>query len=82
MVFNYPDGDTVALKQQNSSYYALVRQLGRERVWNDKFNFGDIVARPVDKRENYIKRCIGLPGDTIKIIDEVVYINSCLLYTS
>jgi signal peptidase I len=53
----------------------LVRQLGRERVWNDKFNFGDIVARPVDKRENYIKRCIGLPGDTIQIKDEVVFIN-------
>ncbi len=76
VVFNYPDGDTVALKQQNQSYYALIRQLGRERVWNDKFNFGDIVARPVDKRENYIKRCIGLPGDTIQIIDEVVHINS------
>lgn len=75
VVFNYPDGDTVALKQQNSSYYSLVRQVGRERVWNDKFNFGDIVARPVDKRENYIKRCIGLPGDTLQIIDEVVYIN-------
>ena len=75
VVFNYPDGDTVALKQQNSSYYYLVRHMGRERVWNDKFNFGDIVARPVDKRENYIKRCIGLPGDTIQIIDEVVHIN-------
>ena len=75
VVFNYPDGDTVALKQQNSSYYSLVRQLGHERVWNDKFNFGDIVSRPVDKRENYIKRCIGLPGDTIQIIDEVVQIN-------
>ena len=75
VVFNYPDGDTVALKQQNQSYYSLVRREGRERVWNDKFNFGDIVSRPVDKRENYIKRCIGLPGDTIQIIDEIVYIN-------
>ena len=75
VVFNYPDGDTVALKQQNASYYSLVRHYGRERVLNDKFNFGDIVARPVDKRENYIKRCIGLPGDSIQIIDEVVHIN-------
>jgi signal peptidase I len=75
VVFNYPDGDTVALKQQNQSYYSLVRQAGRERVWTDKYNFGDIVARPVDKRENYIKRCIGLPGDTIQIINEVVFIN-------
>jgi len=76
VVFNYPDGDTVSLKVQNDSYYRLVRNYGRERIWNDKFNFGDIVSRPVDKRENYIKRCIGLPGDTLKIIDQVVYINN------
>ncbi|MBK7214761.1 MAG: signal peptidase I [Bacteroidales bacterium] len=75
VVFNYPDGDTVALKVQNQSYYALVRQFGKERVWSDKFNFGDIVARPVDKRENYIKRCIALPGDSLLIKDQVVYVN-------
>ena len=75
VVFNYPDGDTVALKVQNQSYYALVRDYGRYRVWNDKANFGDIVARPVDKRENYIKRCIGIPGDTLEIKDQVVFIN-------
>jgi signal peptidase I len=39
------------------------------------YNFGEIVARPVDKRENYIKRCIALPGDTLEIRDQVVYIN-------
>lgn len=75
VVFNYPDGDTVALKVQNQSYYSLVREFGHERVWNDKQNFGDITSRPVDKRENYIKRCIGIPGDTLKIVDQVVYIN-------
>jgi len=31
--------------------------------------------RPVDKRENYIKRCIGIAGDTVKLIDAQVYIN-------
>ncbi|MFC6099683.1 signal peptidase I [Olivibacter domesticus] len=31
--------------------------------------------RPVDKRENYIKRAIGVPGDTIAIIDAQVYVN-------
>ncbi len=78
VVFNYPDGDTVALKIQNQSYYHLLRSYGRQRVWNDKLNFGDIVARPVDKRENYIKRCIAIPGDTLEIIDQQVYINGKL----
>ncbi|MEO8795670.1 MAG: signal peptidase I [Daejeonella sp.] len=31
--------------------------------------------RPVDKRENYIKRCIGISGDTLRIINARVYIN-------
>ncbi len=76
VVFNYPEGDTVSTAfQSNSSYYALVKEYGRERVWNDTANFGDIIARPVDKRENFIKRCIGIPGDSVKIIDRQVYVN-------
>lgn len=76
IVFNYPDGDTLSTKfQSNVSYYQFVRQFGRDNVWNNKQYFGDIIARPVDKRENFIKRCIGIPGDTIRIVDRVVYIN-------
>lgn len=33
------------------------------------------VPRPVDKRENYIKRCIAIPGDTLRIVDATVYVN-------
>ncbi len=76
VVFNYPDGDTVStVYQSNASYYALVKEYGRDRVWNDKANFGDIIARPVDKRENFIKRCIGISGDSVQIIDRQVYVN-------
>ncbi len=76
VVFNYPDGDTLSTKfQSNASYYQFVRQLGREGVWNNKQYFGDIIARPVDKRENFIKRCIGIAGDTIRIVDRTVFIN-------
>lgn len=74
VVFNYPDGDTVALNAQDRSYYALVRHYGRDTVCNKKA-FGEIVARPIDKRENYIKRCVGIAGDTLQIIDAQVYIN-------
>ena len=36
---------------------------------------GGLIYRPVDKRENYIKRCIGTPGDVIKIENATVYRN-------
>lgn len=76
VVFNYPAGDTLSLKfQSNVSYYDLVRTYGRRRVMTDKINFGEITTRPVDKRENYIKRCIGLPGDTLEIVNQEVRIN-------
>jgi signal peptidase I len=75
VVFNFPEGDTVALNVQNQSYYALVRAYGRARVWHEKETFGEIVARPVDKRENYIKRCVGIPGDVIELKDGQLYVN-------
>jgi signal peptidase I len=36
---------------------------------------GGLIPRPVDKRENYIKRCVAIPGDTVEIIQSVLYIN-------
>lgn len=76
VVFNFPDGDTLSTRfQSNESYYSLVREYGRDKVWSDKQNFGEIISRPVDKRENFIKRCIGLPGETVNIVNTCVYIN-------
>ncbi len=71
VVFNYPEGDTVALELQNQSYYNLVRELGRETVWQNY----QVVSRPVDKRENYIKRCVGIPGDTLEIVNGEIFVN-------
>lgn len=76
VVFNYPAGDTLSVRfQSNVSYYSLVREYGRNRVWSDERNFGKIIARPVDKRENYIKRCVGLPGDVIQITNGELSVN-------
>ena len=36
-------------------------------------------GRPIDKKENYIKRCIGIAGDTIEVRDRDVYINGKLI---
>jgi len=75
VVFNFPAGDTVALNMQNPDYYTLVRMYGRGRVHSDKATFGDIIWRPVDRRENYVKRAVGLPGETISIHDGTIHIN-------
>ena len=75
-VFNFPDGDTVSLYyQSNRSYHSLVREYGREYVNGPQQPFGKIITRPVDKRENFIKRTIGLPGETLEIKHRMVYIN-------
>ena len=75
VVFNFPEGDTVALNVQNQSYYQLVRSYGRSRVWQETETFGEVIARPVDKRENYIKRCVGIPGDVIELKDGQLHVN-------
>ena len=36
---------------------------------------GGLIYRPVDKRENYIKRCVGIPGDVLEIKNAVLYVN-------
>ena len=75
VVFHFPEGDTVATNMPAASYYQLVREYGRNRVWNDERNFGEIIAHPVDKCENYIKRCVGIPGDVIEIVNSQLLVN-------
>ncbi len=33
------------------------------------------VIKPIDKKSNYVKRCVGTPGDSLQVIDGYVYIN-------
>ncbi|MCM1029015.1 MAG: signal peptidase I [Pseudoflavonifractor sp.] len=75
VVFNFPAGDTVALKMQNPDYYTLCEIFGRDAVRSNPDKFGQIVFRPVDRRENYVKRCVALPGDSIAIRSGDIYIN-------
>jgi signal peptidase I len=53
--------------KSDDEYYSR----GRQYVWN---NF-DITVRPVDRRDNYIKRCVAIPGDSLEIKDRKIYIN-------
>ena len=75
VVFNFPTGDTIASKMPNPDYYTLVHYFGREAVHRDKARFGEIITRPVDRREAYVKRCVGLPGEDFEIRNNTIYIN-------
>jgi signal peptidase I len=33
------------------------------------------VDKPIDKKSNYVKRCVAIPGDTLEIIDGIIHIN-------
>ncbi|SDT66844.1 signal peptidase I [Mucilaginibacter mallensis] len=44
-------------------------------VFNYPMDADSPYYRPVDKRENYIKRCQGGPGDTLSVVDAQVYVN-------
>lgn len=77
VVFNFPVNDTLINDEVNFgsrvTYYEAVRQLGRDRVWQD---YGDlIITRPVDKRENFIKRCVAVGGDVLQVVNGRVMIN-------
>lgn len=75
VVFNFPAGDTVASNMPNPDYYTLAHYFGREALHKDKSRFGDIIYRPVDRREAYVKRCVGMPGENFEIRNNIIFIN-------
>ena len=37
--------------------------------------FGKVKHKPLDKKSNYVKRCVGLPGDNLEVRDGYVFID-------
>ena len=84
IVFNYPEGDMVIRETDPYGnpifYYDALREYqaklgeeeGRKRLHKDY----TVISHPVDKRENYIKRCVAIPGDSLQIIDTKLYVNN------
>ena len=63
--------DAVQQRMVFDHYY----KVGRQYINENKQMFGEIISRPVDRRENYVKRCVGLPGQTLEIKDRIVYLD-------
>ena len=88
VVFNYPEEDTSfgglaadgTLLPYALEYHNILKKIEpakREQARRDilKTQGHRLVLRPVDKRSHYIKRCVGMPGDTIQIIDRNLLVN-------
>ncbi len=61
--------------QQQHDYYNIVYAMGRNYIANNPHEYGDISSRPTDRRENYVKRCVGLPGQTLQVKNRIVYLD-------
>jgi signal peptidase I len=91
VVFNFPEGDTVINLpdyQSAQPYYDQIRNLNgtfddnaRQSILNNPDQW-PIAVHPVDKTDNYIKRCVGIAGDILKVIDGVLFINGAKAFVS
>ena len=73
VVFGFPDGDSVLVKAPSEDYYTVCRLYGKDYAVR---NYGPVIARPSDKKDHYVKRCVAVAGDTLTIVDGRVHINS------
>ena len=56
-------------------YFNTIYEAGREELRRNQQEYGEITTRPTDRRENYVKRCVGLPGQTLQIKNRIVYLD-------
>ncbi|MCH5312416.1 MAG: signal peptidase I [Prevotella sp.] len=71
---NRPNPDSLTAMQR-IKYYDEIYNIGRSEIERNKAEYGDVDSRPVDRRENYVKRCVGLPGMTLQIKNRIVYLD-------
>ena len=72
IVFNWPVGDSVYVSSTRSWTARQVKTIPQARA---DVQGQPLITRPLDKKDHYIKRCIGIAGDSVQIKDRQVYIN-------
>ncbi len=76
IMFHFPDGDSLLKNRPTDSYYYLQRLYGKSDFLDKKENLSNLKYYPVNKRPRFVKRVYGLPGDTISIINGILYCNN------
>ncbi len=67
-----PDSMTAVRRLE---YFDGVYAAGRDYIRRNPAEYGEVISRPADRRENYVKRCVGLPGQTLQIKNRIVYLD-------
>ena len=61
--------------EERLEFFGQIYEYGKEVIRENPAEYGEIMTRPADRRENYVKRCVGLPGQTLQIRDHIIYID-------
>ena len=69
-----PNPDSLT-QEQLPRYFETIYQAGKQVIEQNQQEYGIIDTRPTDRRENYVKRCVGLPGQTLQIKDHIIYLD-------
>ncbi len=69
-----PNPDSLDIDQRRQ-YFDFLYNAGRGYISSNYQEYGDIITRPADRRENYVKRCVGLPGQTLQIKSRIIYLD-------
>ena len=71
---NRPDPDSLTAETR-VKYFNAIYEAGRQAIRQNPQEYGEVITRPADRRENYVKRCVGLPGQTLEIRNHIVYLD-------
>ena len=71
---NRPNPDSLSADLR-FKYFNAIYEAGRQAIKQNQMEYGEIITRPADRRENYVKRCVGLPGQTLQIKNHIIYLD-------
>jgi len=69
-----PNPDSLSAEDR-MRYFQTIYDAGRAEIKRNQAEYGEVTTRPTDRRENYVKRCVGLPGQTLQIKNRIVYLD-------
>lgn len=76
VVFNFPEGDTIYRDRPELNFYDYAGWQSHAKAIHDTIQHGGLIYLPVNYRQAFVKRCLGLPGDTVRFYKSAVIVNN------